>query len=180
MKCRNVKEGTRGCKFVTQGFISMHYASPSPMLLKHLKTIMLPDHQVSSGNLLDLPLKHMPSSRVTLILLSTTKLFHEGWGLHVFHTKLPSPLRIKLEGRRHAGKPLKLRGAGTLRYKLEFRSSTAHKAAILCSVTLSRAKLALTLIKLVLKPIDVITKLKSGLEMFYGVYVVPLSSSKLK
>ena len=95
MKCRNVKEGTRGSKFVTQGFISRHYASPSPMLLKHLTTIMLPDHQVSSGNLLDLPLKHMPSSRVTLILLSSTELFHEGWDIHVPRTQSSTPVHTK-------------------------------------------------------------------------------------
>ena len=56
---------------------------------------------------------------VTLILLYTTNLLHEAWGLHVPRTKLSTLLHIKLEGRRIAGEPPKLQGAGVPRYKLE-------------------------------------------------------------
>ena len=56
---------------------------------------------------------------VTLILLYTTNLLHEAWGLHVPRTNLSTLLHIKLGGRRLAGEPPKLKGAGIPRYKLE-------------------------------------------------------------
>ena len=143
MKCRNVKEGTRGSKFVAQGFISRHYASPSPMLLKHLTTIMLPDHQVSSGNLLDLPLKHMPSSRVTLILLSSTELFHEGWDIHVPRTQSSTPVHTKPWSKTCQASVQDSKGPAHRDTSLV--QELGHKAATPCSLTISRANLALTL-----------------------------------
>ena len=61
-----------------------------------------------------------------------------------------------------------------------FTYEPVHKATHV-SLTLSQELiLALTLTKLVLKPIDVITKLKGSLEMFsgvYGVLKIPASSN---
>jgi hypothetical protein len=43
-----------------------------------------------------------------------------------------------------------LQGAGTPRYKLWFTQESAHKATTPCTLTLTRASLALSLTKLVL------------------------------
>jgi len=55
-------------------------------------------------------------------------------------------------------------------------SRTKHKAATPCSLTLSRPNLTLTLSKLVLKPLDMITKHYGGLYIFFNVYELPLDS----
>ena len=51
-----------------------------------------------------------------------------------------------------------------------------HKVAMPCSLTLSRPNLTLTLSKLVLKPLDMITKHYGGLYIFFNVYELPLDS----
>jgi hypothetical protein len=49
-----------------------------------------------------------------------------------------------------------------------------------CSLILSKPNLALTLLKHVLKPLDVITKHYDGLNILFNVYELPLDSSNLK
>ena len=59
-------------------------------------------------------------------------------------------------------------------------SRTTHKAATSCSLTLSRANLALTLTKLVLRTKNLITAHLDGSEVFFNVYGVSLNSSNSK
>ena len=56
----------------------------------------------------------------------------------------------------------------THRVQVWFTQEAVYKAAHLALTLSQELILALTLTKLVLKPIDVITKLKGGLEMFSG------------
>jgi hypothetical protein len=52
-------------------------------------------------------------------------------------------------------------------------SRTKHKVATPCSLTFPWSSLALTLIKHVLKVLDVITKLYGSLDIFFNVYELP-------
>ena len=89
---RKRKEGMRGSKLSTRGFLSRgsvsHEGILTSTLLKQSQRVLLFGNQVSS----------VDTTTVTLIPFSTKELAHAGWGLHVPRTMSLTPLHTKPEG----------------------------------------------------------------------------------
>ena len=93
-------------------------------------------------------------------------------GVSVPRTRLSTPLHTKSEGRRLAGEPSKLQGWPAHQDTILVPSRTTAQGSKSCLTTHSRANLALTLTKLMLRTKDLISILLDGLEVFLDVYVM--------
>ena len=126
-------------------------------MLKHSRRVSLPGNQVSYVNTIT----------VTLIPISTKGDCPRRRGLHP-RAKLSTPLYTKPEGRRLAGEPPKLQGWPAHQDTGLVHSRTIAQGSNPYLITHSRANLALTLTKLVLRTKDLIFMLLDGLEVFLG------------
>jgi len=149
--------------------LDCHKDAPTSTLLKHSRRVLLPGNQVSSVNTIT----------VTLIPIFTKRDCPQRRGLRP-RTKLSTPLHTKPEGRRLAGEPPKLQGWPAHQDTSLVHSRTIAQGSKPCLITHSRANLALTLTKLVLKTKDLIFMLLDGLEVFLGVGMTFSNSSNLQ
>ena len=124
--------------------------------------------------------KAYPSFRSPWPRFSLRSFSTKDGGLHVPCTKSSTPLHTKPEGRRLAGEPAKLKGWAAHQDIRMVHSRTTAQGSKSCLITHSRANLALTLTKLVLRTKDLIFMLLDGLEMFLGVCGKFSNSSKLQ
>ena len=144
-------------------------APPTSTLLKHSRRVSFPGNQVSSVNTIT----------VTLIPIFTKRDCPRRRGLRP-RTKLSMPFHTKPEGRRLAGEPPKLQGWPAHQDIRMVHSRTTAQESKPCLITHSRANLALTLTKLVLRTKDLIFMLLDGLEVFLDVCVMSWDSSNLQ
>jgi len=161
----------RGSKLSTWGFThgsDCHKAAPTSTL-KHSRKVSLPGNQVSSMNTI----------MVTLIPIFTKGDCPRRRGLRPLHNVVDAAPH-------HAGGSLTCRRATNAPRRPAHRdtslvhSRTTAQWSKPCLITHSRANLALTLIKLVLKTKNLIFMLLDGLEVFLGVCGMSSNSSKLQ
>ena len=136
-------------------------APPTSTLLKHSRRVSLSGNQVSSVNTIT----------VTLILVSTKGACPQRRGLRPPHKVVDATPQ-------QAGGWLTCRRATNAPRRPAHRdTSLVHSRTIAqgskpCLITHSRANLAITLTKLVLRTTDLISMLLDGLEVFLNVCVV--------
>ena len=139
------------------------------MLLKHSRRVSLPGNQVSSVNTIT----------VTLIPIFTKGDCPRRRGLRPPHNVIDAAPH-------QAGGSLTCRRATKAQRRLAHRDTTLVHSRITaqgskpCLITHSRANLALTLTKLVLRTKNLIFMLLDGLEVFLDVYEMSWDSSKLQ
>ena len=118
-------------------------------------------------------IKFLPwtQSRSSWSRSSLREIAHEG-GISVPRTISSTPLHTKPEGRWLAGEPPKLQGWPAHQDTRMVHFRTTAQGSKPCLITHSRASLALTLTKLMLRTKVLISILLDGLEVFLDVYVM--------
>ena len=109
---------------------------------------------------------------------SLREIAHEG-GVSV-PAMLSTSLHTKPEGRWLVGEPLKLQRWSVHQDTMLVHSRTTAQGSKPCLITHSRANLALTFTKFVLRTKDLIFLLLDGLKLFLDVYEMSWDSSKLQ